>query len=144
MTLKLFLRIFIYDCTQLDIIDMSVQFGNPGGPTLTFGSPPPAPVYYGQPIYYHPPQPDRPATTGEIIFIGVIIFFFFLIFALAAIYGQPTMNNQPNIRQRFTQSKPPRSIPGNLKNKYPFGNQYDPALFSSGCNIDSQEWDIFV
>lgn len=116
---------------------MSVQFGNPGGPTLTFGTPPP--VYYGQPVYYHP-QPDRPATTGEMIFIGVIIFLFFLIFALAAIYGQPTMDNQPNIRQRFTQLKQPYSIPKDLKNKYPFGNQYDPALFSSGCNIDSQEW----
>ena len=113
-----------------------MSFTTPAG-TFTFGQP----VYHQlgtREVYYppHPLPPPPPPTTGELIFIGVIIFMFLLIFIVAAIYGQPaTSGSNIHPRMKFTNNKPYK-IPKSLQNKFPFGNEYDPAIFSSGCDID--------
>ena len=110
---------------------MSFQFG-----PLTY-QPQPVPVYQ-VPIYHPPPQPSRPATTGELILIGAIVFFFFLIFAIAAIRGHPQPHPKIGFTNKMKKSVTAKSIgypvPLELRNKYPFGNEMDPAVFSCGCD----------
>lgn len=108
----------------------SISFGGP--PVITYGP---------QPVYYHPP-PSRPLTTGESIIIGIVIVLFIIIFIWAAATGniqhnqhsiQPrpryyveTSHSQPMYKSKFT-------VPSELRDAYPFGDEYDPAIFSSGC-----------
>ena len=122
--------------------------------TLTFGTP--RPVGFGPPVYY-PPQPVSPATTGELIFIGVIVLIIFIIFIWAAVTGNiqytespprpiypypytypyyktqmPKVHNLPIHHKSHFESQN-QKIPSEFTNSFPFGDDYNPQLFSSGC-----------
>ena len=117
---------------------------------VSFGSQP-AIVYGPPPVYYHPPVdyvnvrgaplsplPPRPLTNGELIIVGAVVIFFIIMFIWAAATGNIQYNDnrmhsrpQPYYKSKFSN---PNIIPTELDTKYPFGNEYDPALFSSGCS----------
>lgn len=91
-----------------------------------------------QHVYTSPPEPQRPMTTGEMIFVGIILVLFIGLFIWAAATGnlqqsQPRPHYYPGgiyYKSHFANNY---RVPTNLEDDYPFGNRYNPELFSSGC-----------
>lgn len=96
-------------------------------------------------VYFGPqPQPQRPMTTGEMIFVGIILVLFIGLFIWAAATGN-LQQTQPRPHPHYypetlypgtyyyrkTHFTNPQTLP--LADSYPFGDVYNPELFSSGC-----------